>query len=94
MYNAAEITTNFKRGGDVTKAINRNGANFLNASIQGFDKQIRNIKGENGLKGYVSLLAKATVWGILPSLLNNLIYEDDDDYKKINKRHKRQILLI
>ena len=32
LYNAAEITTNFKRGGDITKAINRNGVNFLNAS--------------------------------------------------------------
>jgi hypothetical protein len=31
MYNAAEITTNFKRGGTLTKIANRNGATFLNA---------------------------------------------------------------
>ena len=48
MYNAAEITTNFKRGGDWTKAANRNGVTFLNASVQGFSKQIRNFTGATG----------------------------------------------
>lgn len=83
MYNAAEITTNFKRGGDTAKALNRNGANFLNASIQGFDKQIRNFSGQNGVKGYVNLLAKATILGILPSVLNHLLLDDDEDYQEL-----------
>lgn len=83
MYNAAEVTTNFKRGGDVAKALNRNGANFLNASIQGFDKQIRNFTGQNGVKGYVNLLAKATILGILPSVLNHLLLDDDEDYQEL-----------
>jgi len=94
MYNAAEITTNFNRGGDITKALNRNGANFLNASIQGFEKQFRNIKGANGVKGYVSLLAKATVLGIAPAILNALLLGDDDDYKDLPADTKDRFYLF
>ena len=80
MYNAAEITTNFKRGGDITKAFNRYGVNFLNASVQGMDKIWRNIKGENGAKGYMQLATRATILSITPALINALAYKDDKDY--------------
>ena len=83
LYNAAEITTNFKRGGDIAKALDRNGANFLNASIQGLSKQIRNLSGQNGIKGYVNLLVKATLLGVAPSMLNHLLLGDDDEYEKL-----------
>ena len=88
LYNAAEITTNFKRGGDITKAINRNGANFLNASIQGLDKQFRNFSGKNGSKGYANLLVKATVMGVAPAVLNHMLLDDDDDYEKLPESTK------
>ena len=88
LYNAAEITTNFKRGGDITKAINRNGVNFLNASIQGLDKQFRNLKGQNGIKGYVNLLAKATIMSIAPSILNHMLLDDDEDYQDLSQSTK------
>lgn len=88
LYNAAEITTNFKRGGDITKALNRNGVNFLNASVQGLDKQFRNFSGQNGAKGYVNLLFKATVMGIVPSILNHILLDDDDDYEKLPESTK------
>lgn len=88
LYNAAEITTNFKRGGDITKAINRNGANFLNASIQGLDKQFRNFSGKNGAKGYANLLVKATVMGVAPAVLNHMLLDDDDDYEKLPESTK------
>lgn len=88
LYNAAEITTNFKRGGDITKAINRNGANFLNASIQGLDKQFRNFSGKNGAKGYANLLVKATVMGVAPAVLNHMLLDDDDDYEKLQESTK------
>ena len=93
LYNSAEITTNFKRGGEITKVANRYGANFLNASVQGLDKQIRNITGQNGLKGYAHLITRATLLGVAPSILNHLIlsgsddeeyYEDLPDYIKDN----------
>lgn len=88
LYNSAEITTNFKRGGDIAKALNRNGAEFLNASIQGFDKQFRNLTGQNGAKGYINLLAKATVLGVLPSVLNHMLLDDDEDYKDLPESTK------
>ena len=88
LYNAAEITTNFKRGGDITKALNRNGVNFLNASVQGLDKQFRNFSGQNGAKGYVNLLIKATIMGIVPSILNHILLDDDDDYEKLPESTK------
>ncbi len=94
MYNAAEITTNFKRGGDITKAMNKYGANFLNASVQGLDKQIRNITGENGLRGYTQLVARTAVLGILPSVLNHLILDDDEEYQDLPDYIKDSYYLI
>ena len=95
MYNSAEITTNFKRGGNVTKTLNRNGFNFLNASVQGFDKQVRNFAqiGTNR-KAFVKYLAKATILGMAPALVNDLIYDDDDEYKELQDYVKDQYYLI
>ena len=94
MYNAAEITTNFKRGGDLAKFVNRNGANFLNASIQGFDKQIRNFTGQNGAKGYINILLKATLAGVVPSLLNDMLLAGDDDYEELPEYIKDSYFLF
>ena len=80
LYNSAELTTNFKRGGDITKAFNRYGINFLNASVQGMDKIWRNLKGENGAKGYAQLVTRASILAIAPALINALVYKDDKDY--------------
>lgn len=86
LYNAAEVTTNFKRGGDLAKSINRNGGTFFNASIQGFDKQVRNFKDaftSGNKKQIVALLTKALVLGIVPEMLNDGMYDDDDEYKEL-----------
>lgn len=86
LYNAAEVTTNFKRGGDLAKAINRNGGTFFNASIQGFDKQVRNFKDaftSGDKRAIVGLLAKAFVFGVAPTMLNDAMHEDDDEYKEM-----------
>lgn len=83
LYNAADITTNFKRGGDITKAINKYGANFLNASVQGLDKVYRNVSGKNGWKGYANLMLKATAYQITPAIINGLLLGNDDDYEDL-----------
>lgn len=83
LYNAADITTNFKRGGDIAKVFNKYGANFLNASIQGLDKIYRNISGQNGARGYFNLLVKATLASVGPAILNHLLLGDDDDYEDL-----------
>lgn len=98
MYNAREVTINFNRGGVVTKALNRNGFTFLNASVQGFDKFIRNFSGQNGAIGIVGALAKATVYGVMPALFNHLIYtggdEPDEEYENFPDYIKDNYYLI
>ena len=79
IYNAREVTTNFGRGGYITKALNRNGFNFLNASVQGFDKMIRNITGQNGVKGVTAVVLKGAAFSVLPSILNHLLFGTGDD---------------
>ena len=94
LYNAADITTNFKRGGDVTKAVNKYGANFLNASVQGLDKFYRNLSGQNGWKGYANLAVKAVVWQVAPAILNGLLLGDDDDYEDLPEYTKDNYFLF
>ena len=94
LYNAAEITTNFKRGGDIAKVANKYGANFLNASIQGLDKFYRNLSGRNGWKGYASLLTKATLFQVVPSIVNGLLLKDDDDYSDLPEYTKDNYFLF
>lgn len=88
LYNAREITTNFGRGGTISKAINRNGATFFNTSIQGLDKFVRNFSGENGARGFIGAVSKAAMLGIAPSVLNHLLLgglggDADDDYEAL-----------
>ena len=83
LYNAREVTTNFGRGGTISKAINRNGATFFNTSVQGMDKFIRNFSGENGARGFIGAVSKATAVGLLPAILNHLLFDDDDEYEAL-----------
>lgn len=85
MLDAARVTTNFKAGGNVTKFLNRNGATFLNASIQGAMQQIRNIQEAKakGLKGWTVLACKYAVAGLPVILLNNILWGDDEDYEEL-----------
>ena len=94
LYNAREVTTNFGRGGVITKAMNRNGFTFLNASVQGFDKLIRNFSGENGAKGVVKATLKATMIGIAPALINAMMYDDDEEYQALPDYVKDNYYLI
>lgn len=85
MLDAARVTTNFAAGGKLTKFLNRNGATFLNASVQGFVQQARNFAEakQNGFKGWASLAARYAALGLPVVLLNNLIWDDDEDYQKL-----------
>jgi hypothetical protein len=85
LYNAREVTTNFGRGGTISKAINRNGATFFNTSVQGMDKFFRNFSGEEGAKGFVSAVSKAVIFGMTPALINHLLMggEDDEEYEAL-----------
>lgn len=94
MLGAADITTNFARGGSVTKALNRYLVPFLNPSIQGFDKFLRNATETRSVKAAASLILKAALMGIAPALLNALAYRDDDEWDDIPANTKANYYLI
>ena len=100
-YDAAEITTNFKRGGTWVKTADKYGFTFLNASVQGFEKQIRNAKGDinkikkNGVKGLISILAQLTLASGLPlRMLLDYLWRDDDDYNNLSDYVKNNYYII
>lgn len=98
IYNSAEVTTNFGRRGRITKVLNATFIPFLNPAIQGFDKMFRNVKdavtGEHVARALATLLAKAAVIGILPMLINMLMYGDDEDYEDLREEDKENNFLI
>lgn len=94
MLGAADITTNFARGGSVTKALNRYLVPFLNPSIQGFDKFIRNATEIRSVKAAASLILKAALINLPPLLLNGLMHGDDDEWDDIPANTKANYYLI
>jgi hypothetical protein len=96
MLDAARVTTNFAAGGDVTKALNRNGFTFLNASVQGAMQQVRNVREAkaNGLKGWVQLATKFAIAGLGAELLNHLLWEDDEEYEELSDYVKQNYYVV
>ncbi len=96
MYNAQEITTNFKRGGNWTKNLDANGVTFLNASMQGAVKQIRNIQDAKveGIRGMTNLAVKWAITGLTPYLLSQLVWGDDDDYEELSDYIKNNYYIL
>lgn len=96
MLDSARVTTNFSAGGDVTKLLNRNGATFLNASVQGAMQQVRNVREAkyNGLKGWVQLGAKTIVAGLPAMLLNGLLWDDDEEYEELSDYVKENYYIV
>jgi len=96
MLDAARVTTNFAAGGKLTKFLNRNGATFLNASVQGIVQQARNIREAkaNGLRGWAQLAGKVTLAGLPALLLNNLVWDDDDEYEELSDYVKQNYYIV
>ena len=96
MLDSARVTTNFRAGGDLTKFINRNGGTFLNASVQGAMQQVRNVReaNMNGLKGWANLATKFAVAGVPAFLLNNMLWDDDEDYEELSDYVKQSYYVV
>lgn len=96
MLDAARVTTNFAAGGDLTKLLNRNGATFLNASVQGAMQQVRNVREAhaNGMKGWASLATKFALAGLPAILLNNLVWDDDEEYEELSDYVKQNYYVV
>jgi hypothetical protein len=73
IYDANDITVNFGRSGIITRKVNRSLVPFLNASVQGFSKVTRQFEQRGG-KAWARLALKASVLGVLPAIINSLIY--------------------
>ncbi len=96
MLDAARVTTNFAAGGDLTKALNRNGFTFLNASTQGAIQQVRNVREAkaNGLKGWLQLAGKTAIAGIPALILNDLLWDDDEEYEELSDYIKQNYYVV
>ena len=91
---SSDITVNFGRSGNIGKLINRGIAPFFNPAMQGTSKIIRTIADTEGAKAYTMLMAKATVFGIAPSVVNELYLADDEDYRRLTDREKMTYYLF
>jgi hypothetical protein len=96
MLDAARVTTNFAAGGDFTKFLNSHGFTFLNASVQGASQHVRNFREakQQGLKGYVKVLAKYIVAGLPGILLNNMLWDDDEEYEELSDYVKQNYYVV
>ena len=94
MLDAADVTTNFARTGTITKKLNSTIIPFLNPAIQGASKAIRNITSIRSFREALILITKAALVGVLPFVLNNLLLDDDEDYKVLKETDKENNYLI
>jgi hypothetical protein len=95
ILDAADVTTNFGRSGKLTRKLNSTIIPFLNPAVQGLSKVYRNFKGAfKSPKAFAELLIKCLILGIIPMALNNLLYNDDEEYDDIKDTDKENNYLF
>lgn len=94
MYNSADVTVNFARSGKATRFLNRTFVPFLNPSVQGVSKMVRNVTEIGSPKAAFSVILKGAIFGFGAAALNYLIYDDDDEFKQLSDYKKRNFYLI
>ena len=88
MLAAADVTVNFGRGGTWGKMLNANYVPFLNPGIQGFDKMVRYATQSRSGKQWLMMATRAAALGIAPSLINDLLYKDDEEWEELRDSDK------
>ena len=94
VYDAAEVTTNFGRSGDVGRYLNSVWVPFFNPSVQGTSKVIRKVTENRTARDWLDLAMRLSVLGFVPRLLNELLYHDDEEYAMISDRQKDRNFLF
>lgn len=94
ILDSADVTTNFGRTGAITKKLNATLIPFLNPAIQGCSKLIRTVTSVRTARSLSVLLAKVALVGLLPQLFNQLLYDDDEDYKNLRNADKENNYLF
>jgi hypothetical protein len=82
---ANNVTVNFARGGDITKAVDRNFAPYLNAGLQGLDKLVRSFSTP---RSAFLTLARGGVMVFAPTVLMAILNRDDEDYDALTNQIK------
>jgi hypothetical protein len=97
LYNAADITTNFGRGGFTARKLNASLVPFFNPGMQGLSKNIRNVIDRRGWKEIGQLISRLLINGVAPGIIMGLLYDglkEDDDYKELSNYIKDSNILI
>ena len=95
ILDAADVTTNFGRTGKITKALNSTIIPFLNPAIQGLSKITRNVKEAfTSVRAFSLFAVKLALIGVIPQIFNQLMYEDDEEYKELKDRDKENNYLF
>ena len=97
LYNAADITTNFGRGGFAARKLNASLVPFFNPGMQGLSKNIRNVIDRRGWKEIKQLISRLLINGVAPGIIMGLLYDglkEDDDYKELSNYIKDSNILI
>ena len=97
LYNAADITTNFGRGGFAARKLNASFVPFFNPGMQGLSKNIRNVIDRRGWKEIGQLISRLLINGVAPGIIMGLLYDglkEDDDYKELSNYIKDSNILI
>ncbi|MFA5423518.1 MAG: LPD38 domain-containing protein [Phycisphaerae bacterium] len=95
LYNAAEVTVNFGRSGKAARFLNKTFVPFLNPSIQGASRFVRRFTETKGSKQWISLIGRVAALGILPSVINALLYSGDDEWEReITDRDKNRYYMF
>lgn len=80
-----EISVNFSRGGKIVQTANANGVTFLNAGVQDL---VRFKRALTDRKKLPRLIVAASIFGIAPSVINELTYAKDEDYQNLRTTDK------
>lgn len=97
LYNAADITTNFGRGGFAARKLNASLVPFFNPGMQGLSKNIRNVIDRRGWKEIGQLISRLLINGVTPGIIMSLLFDglkEDDDYKELSNYIKDSNILI
>lgn len=88
LYEAQDLTTNFKRRGAITRELDKVFP-YFNAAIQGMDKFVRTYK-DDPVKASIKSMMALTI----PTLVAYAVNHDNPDYQKVSNRIKDQFILI
>jgi hypothetical protein len=86
LFQAGEVTTNFSRGGNVTKQID-SFTPYLNAGVQGLDRMLRSLDPRNPMQ-MAKTLIKSGIAITIPTVAIEYMNKDNKNYQELDNRTK------